>query len=141
MNPLEFDWTDSQQVTITNPTAEDHIWKVYGKEYRLPAGRSAQVPGYIAWIYVYNMAAMAAQADKKWDRWNEIEVRKDYFAKFVVGIQPIIQEIELEPDPVQLVDEDDDEELGGDSHTGDQSANSSKTKDKRHGNGSPQPVK
>lgn len=119
MNPKDFDWAENQQVTVTNPTAEPFTWQVHGKEYSLGPGLSASMPGYLAWVYVYNQATKMAQADKKFDQWNDIPVRKEYFAKFVAGVQPIIQEVTVEKSLVETLDDTDTPELptGGESYT------------------------
>lgn len=107
MNPKEFNWTESQQITVTNPTAELFTWQVHGKKYELAAGQSASMPGYLAWLYVYGQACKKAQAAGMWNRWNEEEIRKEYYEKFVAGVQPIMQSIEVEKSLVQAVDDGD----------------------------------
>lgn len=106
MNPKEFDWSESQQITVTNPNADVFIWQVHGKEYSLEAGQSASMPGYLAWIYVYNQACKKAQEDNMWNRWNEEEIRKEYYQKFVAGVQPIMKVVEIEKSPVEVLDDD-----------------------------------
>lgn len=99
MNPSEFSWKEDQQVTVTNPTPDDFRFKVHNKEYMLEAGRTAKMPGYIAWMYVYNQAVKAAQADDKFSSWNEEGFRQTYFDKFVAGVDNQIQLVEQEPEP------------------------------------------
>lgn len=106
MNPKDFDWSESQQVTVTNPTAIAFTWQVHGKEYTLEAGQSASMPGYLAWVCVYGQACLAAQADKKWDQWNDIPVRQEYYGKFVAGVQPLMQTVKVEKSLVETVDDD-----------------------------------
>jgi hypothetical protein len=99
MNPKEFGWTEYQQVTVTNPTSEDFRFKVHGKDYMLAAGRTAKMPGFIAWLYVYGQSVKMAQADGAWPRWNEEGFRKTYFDKFMVGVDELISTGEEEPEP------------------------------------------
>jgi hypothetical protein len=106
MNPKEFAWNESQQITVVNPTANIVTFQVHGKQYELGAGQSAKMPGYLAWIYVYNAAAKLCQADKQFERWNEEEIRKEYYDKFVVGVEPLVQEIKIEKSLVETLDDD-----------------------------------
>lgn len=122
MNPKDFDWTEAQQVTVTNPTSEPFIWQVHGKQYTLEAGQSASMPGYLAWVYVYGQSTKMAQEDKRWGEWNDIPVRKEYFAKFVAGVQPIIRTVQIEKSLVETLDDEDDDSdgdlpVGGQSYT------------------------
>lgn len=103
MNPKDFGWSEDQQVTVTNPTSEKLQFKVHSKDYEIPAGRTLKMPGYIAWVAVYNLAVRMAQADGKFDEWNDEPVRKGYYEKFVVGMDNLVQEVELEPE-VKLED-------------------------------------
>lgn len=100
MNPQDFSWTEDQQVTVTNPTAEDYTFKVHNKEYVLGAGRTAKMPGYIAWVYVYGLSTQLAQADGTFNRWNEEGYRQTYYDKLVSGVDNLVQTIEIEPEPV-----------------------------------------
>lgn len=99
MNPDRFSWTEDQQVTVTNPTGEDFRWKVHGKEYMLGAGKSAKMPGFIAWLYVYNQALKAAQEDGMFNRWNDEGFQEMYYERFVAGVDEIMQIVESEPEP------------------------------------------
>lgn len=108
MRPDEFSWKEDQQVTVTNPTADDFTWKVHGKEYRLDSGKTAKMPGFIAWLYVYNQAVKAAEADGVWTRWNEEGFRQTYYERFVAGVDELVQVVENEPEPeVTVFGEDD----------------------------------
>lgn len=100
MNPNDFPWTEDQQVTVTNPTGESYKFKVHSKEYELAAGRSAKMPGYIAWIYVYGMASKLCQADDEFPRWNEEGFRQTYYEKVYSGFDPIVEEIAVEEKPL-----------------------------------------
>lgn len=105
MNPLEFNWTEDQQVTVKNPTEEKFVWKVHGQQYEVEAGAQANMPGYIAWLYVYEQAFKKAQAADKGSRWNEEEFRKEYYESFVVNVQPLVAPVAaVEPSLVQPVD-------------------------------------
>lgn len=107
MNPGEFSWKEDQQVTVTNPTATDYHFKVHNKEYVLGAGKSAKMPGYIAWVYVYGLSTQLVQADGKFNRWNEEEFRKEYYEKLVVGVDEIMQPVQEAPTPaVHTFDEE-----------------------------------
>lgn len=99
MNPKEFSWTEDQQVTVTNPTSEDFKFKVHSKDYMLAAGRTAKMPGFIAWLYVYEQAVKMAQADKVFPSWNEEGFRNKYYDKFVIGVDDLVQMIDEEPEP------------------------------------------
>lgn len=99
MNPTKFNWTEDQQVTVTNPTSEDFRWKVHGKDYLLGAGKTAKMPGFIAWLYVYNQAVKAVQADGKFNRWNDEGFQEEYYDRFVVGVDELVQIVEAEPEP------------------------------------------
>lgn len=99
MNPKDFKWTEDQPVTVTNPTSEDFTWKVYGKDYMVQAGKTAKMAGFIAWLYVYNQAVKAAQADDKFAQWNDEGFRSEYYDRFVVGVDELVQVIEAEPQP------------------------------------------
>lgn len=106
MNPLEFSWTEDQQITVTNPTAETYKFKVHSKEYQIEPGRSAKMPGYIAWVYVYGLSTQLAQADGVFNRWNEEGFRQEYYEKLVSGVDPVMQAVEIEPQPlVETLDE------------------------------------
>lgn len=107
MNPQEFAWTEDQQVTVTNPTTETFKWKVHNKEYELGAGKTAKMPGYIAWVYVYGQAVKKVQADGFFNCWNEEDFRPSYYDQFVVGADQLVQTVEEVQTP--LVEELDDE--------------------------------
>ena len=94
-----FSWTEDQQVTVTNPTSEDFTWKVHGKDYLLGAGKTAKMPGFIAWLYVYGQSVKMVQADGKFGRWNEEGFRQEYFDKFVAGVDDLVQIVQEEPEP------------------------------------------
>jgi hypothetical protein len=102
-----FSWTEDQHITVINPTSEDFKFKVHAKEYQLGAGKSAKMPGYIAWVYVYNMASQLCQADNKYNSWNEEGFRQKYYEKLVVGVDAIVQDVVDEPEPAVHVFEDD----------------------------------
>jgi hypothetical protein len=107
MDPKEFTWSEEQHVTVTNPTANDYIFKVHGKEYKLGAGRTAKMPGFIAWVYVYGLSTQIAQADGVFNRWNEEGFRQEYYDKLVVGAEDIVQDVVVAPQPeVHVFDED-----------------------------------
>lgn len=97
MNPKEFPWDESQQITVTNPTKSAFPFKVHNKDYVVEAGETVKMPGFMAWVYVYNQAVKAAQADGVFYKWNEEGFRKEYFDKFVAGIDDIVQAIETQP--------------------------------------------
>lgn len=106
MKPDEFPWSEDQTVTVTNPTAETFKFKVHSKEYKLDAGKSAKMPGYIAWVYVYDMASQLCQADGEYMRWNEEGFRQTYYEKVYSGYDPIMEEIAVEePSLVQEVED------------------------------------
>lgn len=108
MNPKDFWWKEDQQITVTNPTNETHKFKVHNKAYQLGAGKTAKMPGYIAWVYVYEMAVKLCQADGTFNRWNEEGYRKVYFEKLVAGVDNVIQDVEEQPEPdVSTFDERD----------------------------------
>lgn len=113
MNPKEFDWKEDQQVTVTNPTKADYKFLVHSKEYIVPAGQTAKMPGYIAWVYVYGLASQMAQADNNFLHWNEEGFRKTYFDKVVAGKEDVVQAVVPEPtvEPVEFTAEDEDEPL------------------------------
>ena len=98
MNPLDFNWTAEQQVTVINPTDEAYNWKVHGKAYRLDAHKKAKMPGFIAWLYVYGQALNACQKDDKFGSWNDEGFKQTYFERFVDSVDEIVQEV-VEPEP------------------------------------------
>lgn len=99
MNPADFSWKEDQQITVTNPTSEDFKFKVHNKDYILEAGKTAKMPGYIAWMYVYGQSTKMAQADREFNRWNEEGFRQQYYDKFVAGVDNLVQVVEaVEPE-------------------------------------------
>lgn len=107
MDPKDFPWTEDQTVTVTNPTAESYKFKVHSKEYELGSGKSAKMPGYIAWVYVYGMASLLCQADREFMRWNEEGFRQTYYEKVYSGFDPVMEEIAVEePSLVQEVQDE-----------------------------------
>lgn len=109
MNPQDFSWTEDQQVTVINPTSESYKFKVHSKEYELGAGKTAKMPGYIAWVYVYGLASQLAQAAGEFNRWNEEGFRQTYYEKVTSGVEPVVQPVDVEEQP--LVETLDDDEL------------------------------
>jgi hypothetical protein len=97
MKPNEFDWEESQRVTVTNPTKKDYVFKVHSKDYKVEAGETYGLPGFIAWVYVYGLATQMAQADGKWAHWNEEGFRKQYYDKIVVGTDAVIEKVPVAP--------------------------------------------
>ena len=106
MNPKDFSWTEDQSVTVTNPTNEDYTWKVHGKDYTLGAGKTAKMPGFIAWLYVYGQSVKMAQADGQFTRWNEEGFRQEYYDKFVAGIDDLVQVVPEEQPALTVFGED-----------------------------------
>jgi hypothetical protein len=97
MNPKEFGWKEDQQVTVTNPTEEDFRFKVHGKDYMVEKGTTAKMPGYIAWLYVYNLATQMAQKAGDFVHWNEEGFRQQYYDRIVVGADQTVQVVQPEP--------------------------------------------
>lgn len=97
MDPKEFGWEADQQVTVTNPTAEDFVFKVHAKEYKVGSGQTVKMPGYIAWVYAYHLASKLVQADGLFNRWNEEGFRKTYYAQLVIGAEDVVQAVQPEP--------------------------------------------
>ena len=97
MSPKEFNWKEDQQVTVVNPTKDDFKFQVHSKEYAVGAGQTAKMPGYIAWMYVYKLATKMATINGDFIRWNEEGFRNKYYDKLVVGIDDIIQMVEVQP--------------------------------------------
>lgn len=110
MKPKEFSWKEDQQVTVTNPTPENFKFKVHSKDYAVGAGKTAKMPGYIAWVYVYALASKMAQDDNAFIHWNEEGFRNTYYDKIVVGADATVEEIVVEPE----IETFDDEELEDD---------------------------
>lgn len=96
MNPKDFDWDDSQQVTVTNPTGELFKFKVHNKDYEVGAGATVKMPGFMAWVYVYGIASQICQADKLFSRWNEEGFRKQYYDRVFVGADEVMQQVVME---------------------------------------------
>lgn len=108
MSPKEFDWEESQQVTVTNPTEKDYSFKVHSKDYKVEAGATYKLPGFIAWVYVYGLASQIAQDEKQWSHWNEEGFRKQYYDRIVVGSDAVIERIEKQPEIEKLDGEPED---------------------------------
>lgn len=117
MNPDDFAWTEDQQITVTNPTSDDFKFKVHNKDYLLEAGRTAKMPGYIAWMYVYGQATKLVQADGKFNRWNEEGFRQQYYDKFIAGVDELVQVIETDEPDVQTFTDEPSLPLGGETYT------------------------
>jgi hypothetical protein len=98
MNPQEFPWTADQQVTVKNTTEHDHHFMVHGKSYLVRAHKASRFAGYIAWIYVYEMAVKQAQADGKFESWNDEGFREPYYQKFVQKVDALAEEVPIEED-------------------------------------------
>lgn len=97
MNPKEFSWEEDQTVTVTNPTGSDYPFKVHNKDYMVKGGQTVKMPGYIAWVYVYGLASLLAQADKQFSRWNEEGFRNQYYDQVVIGADDVVQEVVVQP--------------------------------------------
>lgn len=110
MDPKDFNWSSDQQVTVTNPTAEDFAFKVYGKEYVVESGSTVKMPGYIAWIYTHKISVKEAQRDGGFINWNDKGSRQEYYQRFVIGSEELVQVAKPEPKFERLdkpVDEED----------------------------------
>lgn len=99
MNPKDFSWSENQQVTVTNPTDEPFKFKVHNKDYQLGARKTGRMPGFIAWVYCYNMGQQLALADGRFDEWNDVSLRQEYYEKVFVDADELVQTIEEEPEP------------------------------------------
>lgn len=108
MNPKEFSWSEDQQVTVTNPTEQPYIFKVHNKQYELGAHKTAKMPGFIAWVYVYGLSSQMCQADGNFQRWNEEGYRQEYYEKLVKNIDSIMQVVEEEAEPLVNTFEEED---------------------------------
>jgi flagellar biosynthesis GTPase FlhF len=106
MNPKEFGWSTDQNVTVKNPTSDDFKFRVHGKEYIIGAGETVRMPGFMAWLFVYNMAELLAQKNNEYDnRWIDETVRAKYYQEVIVKVDDLIQQIEaVEPDPIERGD-------------------------------------
>lgn len=96
MNPKEFDWDDSQQVTVTNPTAKNFKFKVYNKEYEVKSGQTVKMPGYHAMLFVHGLAMVMSQDDNVFSSMIDEEFRQSYYNKLIVGRDEMMQTIEPE---------------------------------------------
>jgi hypothetical protein len=116
MDPKQFSWSEDQQVTVKNPTGEDFQFTVHSKSYVVEANTTAKMPGFMAWLYVYNLATKLAQEQGVFYRWNEEGFRPTFINEqnLVVAIDDIVQEVVKEEptDRVETVhqDSDDDDE-------------------------------
>lgn len=72
---------------------------VHGKKYRVEAGQTAKMPGYIAWLYVYGLASQLCQDEKQFARWNEEGFRQTYYDQVVVGADAAFQAVTPEAEP------------------------------------------
>lgn len=121
MNPKEFPWTEDQQVTVTNPTADTYNYKVHNKEYSIGPGETQKMPGFMAWVYVYGLSTQIAQAEDVFSRWNEEGFRKEFYDRLVVGADNLIQAVEVEKPVIEPVeDEPEDSQVlpsGGETYT------------------------
>jgi hypothetical protein len=104
MDPKEFDWNETQQVTVTNPTKNDYRFKVFNKDYEVKAGRTARMPGYHAMLFVDGLAKLMAQEDKKFANMIDPELRKEYHDKIIVGADPVMQDIDIVEDSGDVED-------------------------------------
>jgi hypothetical protein len=115
MDPTQFPWQEDYQVTVKNPTDKDYTFQVHGKYYKVSKGKAARMAGYIAWIYVYNMACMLAQNDNQFEHWNEEGFRAKYFEKVYLKYDAPVQEtIEEEPVDATSLDVDIDDDASSD---------------------------
>ena len=105
----QFGWSEDQQVTVTNPTAEDHMFMVHGKQYIVPKGKTVKMAGYIAWIYVYEMGLKLCQQDDNFIHWNDEGYRQQYYDKVVIAKDDPVQEIKEAEPAVNTFDEVEDE--------------------------------
>lgn len=109
MNPKEFGWEESQQVTVTNPTEKDYRFKVYNKDYEVKAGQTVKMPGFIAWVYVYGLACQMAQENNDFIHWNEEGFRARYYAKVAQSAADTLEVIETEQEAdTETFEEEDD---------------------------------
>ena len=97
MNPKEFSWTEDQRVTVINPTSETYKFKVHNKDYELGPQKSAEMPGWMAWVYVYGLSTQLAQQDGVFNRWNEEGFRQEYYERLVKRTDQVVQAIKEEP--------------------------------------------
>jgi len=105
MSPKDFNWEESQQITVINPTKEDYHFKVYSQDYEVKAGAKAKMPGYMAWMFVYHLAEKICQKEHNFNRWNEEGYRQIYFNRLVVAVDDIMQEVSVEPEKVEAVED------------------------------------
>jgi hypothetical protein len=70
MNPKEFGWSADQNITVQNPTKSPFTFQVHSKSYTVGAGETVRMPGFMAWLFVYNMAELladkAGEFENKW---------------------------------------------------------------------------
>lgn len=99
MNPKDFSWGESQQVTVVNPTKDDFRFKAHNKEYEVKSGQTVKMAGWIGWLYVYGLACKMAQEAGDFIHWNEEGFRQTYYDKLIVGADNVLQEVVVEPEP------------------------------------------
>lgn len=102
MKPNDFWWGADQQVTVQNATGELHTFQVHAKTYQLQPGEVAKMPGYMAWVCVYELAAKLAAAAGSYEvKWIDPETRTRYYEKVVVGVDELVQFEAQEENPIE----------------------------------------
>ena len=99
MNPKDFPWDESQQVTVVNPTKDDYKFKAHNKDYEVKAGQTVKMAGWIGWLYVYGLSCKMAQEAGDFIHWNEEGFRQKYYEKLIVGADSVLQEVVVAPEP------------------------------------------
>lgn len=107
MSPKDFDWTHDQTVVVSNPTEHDFRFSVHSKEYMIRAGKTAELPGYIAWSYVDGIARHVANEKGQGQDMIDPVKRLEHFDKYIVGINELVREVADEEEPEVTVFGDD----------------------------------
>jgi hypothetical protein len=100
MDPKDFGWTHDQIVEVVNPTAEPFRFQVYSKTYEVPAGKTVEMIGFIAWKYVNDIARQVANEKGHGADMLDDEKRRTHFEKYIVGTHEVMREVkEVEAEP------------------------------------------
>lgn len=87
-------------VTLLNPLAEDYIFMVEGRHFKIAASAVLDLPGTVANVYLNNMTKIMAQNDDRMDLLSDFNLMAQYFNKLISNKKSTM--VEFDPTPAYM---------------------------------------
>jgi hypothetical protein len=90
-------FTPLQMVTLINPKSYDYEFMVELRHFVIRAGKTEQVPGTIANIYLSQMTRIMAQDEEKMEFLSDFALMKVFYDRLIVDVKNLVNDIDTTP--------------------------------------------